>query len=49
MEPARARAAETLTVERMLSDLVNQTYGPTPAEIGLMWQTALPRMPIPPP
>jgi hypothetical protein len=27
----------------------NQAYGLTPAEIELMWQTAPPRMPIPPP
>ena len=49
LEPARALAAETLTLERTLSDLVNQAYGLTPAEIALMWQTAPPRMPIPPP
>jgi hypothetical protein len=47
--PARALAAETLKLERTLSDLVNQAYGLTPAEIELMWQTAPPRMPIPPP
>ena len=47
--PARALAAETLTLERTLSDLVNQAYALTPAEIALMWQTAPPRMPIPPP
>jgi len=47
--PARALAAETQTLERTLSDLVNQAYGPTPAEIALMWQTASPRMPIPVP
>ena len=47
--PARALAAETLTLERTLSDLVNQAYALTPAEIDLMWQTAPPRMPIPPP
>ena len=47
--PARALAAETLTLERTLSDLVNQACGLTPAEIVLMWQTAPPRMPIPPP
>jgi hypothetical protein len=46
---ARARAAETLSLERTLSDLVNQAYGLTPAEIELLWQTAPPRMPIPPP
>jgi hypothetical protein len=49
IDPARARAAETLTLERTLSDLVNQAYALTPAEIDLMWQTAPPRMPIPPP
>jgi hypothetical protein len=42
-------AAETLTLERNLSDLVNQAYGLTPPEIGLLWKTAPPRMPIPPP
>ena len=46
-EPAHALAAETLTLERTLRDLVNQAYGLTPAEIKLMWQTAPPRMPIP--
>ena len=45
--PARALAAETLTLERTLSDLVNQAYALAPAEIALMWQTAPPRMPIP--
>jgi hypothetical protein len=38
-----------LELERTLSDLVNQAYGLTPAEIELMWKTAPPRMPIPPP
>ena len=45
--PARALAAETLTLERTLSDLVNQAYALTPAEMALVWQTAPPRMPIP--
>jgi diketogulonate reductase-like aldo/keto reductase len=45
--PARALATETLNLERTLSDLVNQAYSLTPAEIALMWQTAPPRMPIP--
>jgi hypothetical protein len=45
---ARALAAETLTLERTVSDLVNQAYALTPAETALMWQTAPPRMPIPP-
>jgi hypothetical protein len=49
IEPARALAAETLTLERTLSDLVNQAYALTPAEIALMWQTAPPRMPVPAP
>ena len=49
IEPTRALAAETMTLERTLSDLVNQAYALTPAEIALMWQTAPPRMPIPPP
>ena len=47
--PARALAAETLKLERTLSDLVNRAYALTPAEIALMWQTAPPRMPIPSP
>jgi len=42
-------AAETVTLERILSDLVNQACALTPAEIALMWQTAQPRMPIPRP
>ena len=46
IEPARARAAEALILERTLSDLVHKAYGLTPAEIALMWQTAPPRMPI---
>jgi hypothetical protein len=38
-----------LKSERTLSDLGNQAYAPTPAEIDLMWKTAPPRMPISPP
>ena len=49
IEPALALAAETLKLERTLSDLVNQAYALTPAEIDLVWRTAPPRMPIPPP
>ena len=44
--PSRALAAEALTLERTLSDLVNQAYALTPAEIALIWQTDPPRMPI---
>jgi hypothetical protein len=47
--PARARAAETLKLERPLSDLVNQAYGLSPAEIDPMGKTAPPRMPVPRP
>jgi hypothetical protein len=47
IEPARAGTCEALNLERTLSDLVNQAYGLSPAEIDLMWQTAPPRMPIP--
>ena len=46
--PARALVAETLKLERTLSDLVNQAYVLTPAEIALVWKTAPLRMPIPP-
>lgn len=45
IEPARTQAAEALQLERQLSDLVNEAYGLTPAEVALMWQTAPPRMP----
>jgi hypothetical protein len=48
IELAVALAVETLKLERTLSDLVNQAYALTPAEIDLMWKTAPPRMPIPP-
>jgi hypothetical protein len=46
MVPAVAAAAEVLTLERRLSDLVNAAYGLTPAEVALMWHTAPPRMPL---
>ena len=46
IDPARALAAETLQLERTLSDLINQAYGLTPAEVKLMWETAPPRMPF---
>jgi hypothetical protein len=49
IEPARSLAAETLKLERTLGDLVNQAYALTPAEVGLLWQTAPPRMPTPAP
>ena len=37
IEPARALAVEALTLERTLSDLVNQASALTPVEIDLMW------------
>ena len=46
IDPARALAAETLQLERTLSDLINQAYGLTPDEVQLMWDTAPPRMPF---
>jgi hypothetical protein len=49
IDPALALAAETLKLERTLSDLVNLAYSLIPAEIALMWQTAPPRMPVPSP
>ena len=49
IEPDRALVAETLKLERTLSDLVNRAYGLTLAEIALMWQTVSPRMPSLPP
>lgn len=49
IEPASQLVAESLTLERQLSDLVNEAYGLTPDEVNLLWDTAPPRMPIPDP
>ena len=49
IEPTRALAVEPLRLENEISCLVNETYGLTPEEIALMWDTAPPRMPIPRP
>jgi len=46
---APALAAETSTLERTLSDLVNQAHALTPAEIALIWQSAPARIPLLPP
>ncbi|HEX7377104.1 MAG TPA: hypothetical protein VF278_08325 [Pirellulales bacterium] len=46
IEPAQRQAAEALTLEHRLSDLINAAYGLTPDEIALMWATAPPRMPF---
>ena len=40
---------EAQQLERELSDLVNEAYGLTPADVALLWQTAPPRMPLAPP
>ena len=48
IEPARALAAEALTLENEVSDLVNEAYGLTPEEVALIWETAPPRMPATP-
>jgi hypothetical protein len=49
IEPARVLAAETLKLERLPSAERGMRSAECPAEIELMWQTAPPRMPIPPP
>ncbi|MCX6929732.1 MAG: hypothetical protein NT154_41945 [Verrucomicrobia bacterium] len=49
IEPAPALAAETLKLDHMLSDLVNQAYDLVPAEIDLRSKTATLCIPIPPP
>lgn len=43
--PMRAEARRALTLEREISDLVNEAYGLTPEEVDLLWRTAPPRMP----
>ena len=48
-EYTRALAAETLKLERTLSDLVNQAHALILAAIELLWKTAPPRMPAPQP
>jgi hypothetical protein len=46
IDPARALAAEALSLESEVSSLVNEAYGLTPEEVALMWETAPPRMPV---
>ena len=43
--PPQERWAEAVNLERRLSDLVNEVYGLTSEEVGLLWATAPPRMP----
>jgi hypothetical protein len=47
--PVAARLAQAAELEKELSALVNQAYGLTAEDEQLMWATAPPRMPIPPP
>jgi hypothetical protein len=47
--PARALAAETLTLERSPSAERGMWSAGFPEELDLMWKTASPGMPIPPP
>ena len=44
--PVGEGRAEAASLERRLSDLVNEAYGLTPEEVDLLWSTAPPRMPI---
>ncbi len=47
--PIAARLAEARRHEQALADLVLDAYGLTPEDRALMWRTAPPRMPVPPP
>ena len=49
LQPARTLAAESLALERELSDPVNAAYALTPEDLAVIWATARPRMPISPP
>ncbi len=46
IQPARKLAAEAITLENTISNLVNEAYSLTPGEVALLWETAPPRMPI---
>ncbi|MFA5957078.1 Eco57I restriction-modification methylase domain-containing protein [Hyphomicrobium sp.] len=48
LEPIRVVSAEIFNLEKQISDLVNQAYGLTSAEVNLLWRTAPPRMPFTP-
>jgi len=47
--PLQKLAREADGLERRVSDIVNEAFGLTPADVKLMWETAPPRMPIAPP
>lgn len=48
-EPTRTARGDLLANERALAAMVERAYGLTEEEIALMWRTAPPRMPLPPP
>ena len=48
-EPARTARGELLAHERALATMVERAYGLTSEEVALLWRTAPPRMPLPPP
>jgi hypothetical protein len=48
IEPVRKARAEIFAIEQKLSDMVNEAYGLTADDVGLMWETAPPRMPFTP-
>jgi hypothetical protein len=48
-EPARTARGALIHHERDLARMVERAYGLTPEEVSLMWRTAPPRMPLPPP
>ena len=43
--PVQEASTEAASLERRLSDLVNQAYGLTDEDVDLLWKTAPPRMP----
>lgn len=47
IQPARALTTDTLKLECMLRNAVDQARGLTPAEIELAWEFARPRMSLP--
>ena len=49
VEPLRTLVAEALGLEQEIARLVSAAYALTDDEVRLMWQTAPPRMPVPPP
>ena len=48
-EPARVARIHLQAHERSLAAMVERAYGLTDEEVALMWRTAPPRMPLPPP